>query len=74
MPTRIFPTLPLKLKLGGMQEIIGDTSLGRYSTNPRIKIQCVENVNMALEFIKQRGVPLTNIGAEGELQWGIYMY
>lgn len=51
-----------------MQEIIGDTSLGRYSTNPRIKIQCVENVNMALEFIKQRGVPLTNIGAEGELQ------
>ncbi|ORZ08651.1 calponin homology domain-containing protein [Absidia repens] len=45
-------------------EIIGDTSLGRYNRNPRMRIQFVENVNMALEFIKQRGVALTNIGAE----------
>lgn len=40
--------------------------MGRYSMNPRMRIQCVENVNTALEFVKQRGVPLTNIGAEGE--------
>ncbi|KAI8341476.1 calponin homology domain-containing protein [Chlamydoabsidia padenii] len=45
-------------------EIIGDASMGRYNRNPRMRIQYVENVNMALEFIKQRGVALTNIGAE----------
>ncbi|CAO3592885.1 unnamed protein product [Absidia cylindrospora] len=45
-------------------ETIGDASLGRYNRNPRMRIQFVENVNMALEFIKQRGVALTNIGAE----------
>lgn len=39
--------------------------MGRYNRNPRMRIQYVENVNMALEFIKQRGVTLTNIGAEG---------
>ncbi|ORZ22264.1 calponin homology domain-containing protein [Absidia repens] len=45
-------------------EIIGDASIGRYNRNPRMRIQFVENVNLALEFIKQRGVALTNIGAE----------
>ncbi|CAO3610478.1 unnamed protein product [Cunninghamella echinulata] len=45
-------------------EIIGDTTLGRYNANPRMRIQCVENAHKALEFIKQRSVPLTNIGAE----------
>jgi hypothetical protein len=32
-----------------------------------MRIQKVENVNKALEFIKLRGVALTNIGAEGKL-------
>lgn len=45
-------------------EIIGDESLGKYNKTPRMRIQQVENVNKALEFIKLRGVPLTNIGAE----------
>ncbi|ORX54534.1 hypothetical protein DM01DRAFT_1335671 [Hesseltinella vesiculosa] len=45
-------------------EIIGDTQLGRYNRNPRMRIQFVENAHLALEFIKQRGVALTNIGAE----------
>ncbi|CAG8852631.1 45662_t:CDS:2, partial [Gigaspora margarita] len=45
-------------------EIIGDYSFGRYNKNPKLRIQKVENVNKALEFIKRRGVPLTNIGAE----------
>lgn len=30
-----------------------------------MRIQKVENVNKCLEFIRQRGVNLTNIGAEG---------
>lgn len=50
-----------------LQEIISGTQLGRYSMNPRMRIQCVENVNKALNFIMERGVPLTNIGAEGKL-------
>ncbi|KAI8050365.1 calponin homology domain-containing protein [Syncephalis plumigaleata] len=45
-------------------EIIGDTTFPRYNKNPRILIQQVENVNKALEFIKYRGINLTNIGAE----------
>ncbi|KAG5352936.1 hypothetical protein C0989_011978 [Termitomyces sp. Mn162] len=46
----------------------GDTSLGRYNKNPRIRVQKAENVNKALEFITSRGVKLTNIGPEGKLQ------
>ncbi|KAI7830313.1 actinin-like protein [Gamsiella multidivaricata] len=45
-------------------EIIGDTSLGRYNKVSRMRIQKVENVNKCLEFIRSRGVNLTNIGAE----------
>lgn len=45
-------------------EIISDTSLGRYNTNPRMRIQNVENVNIALDFIRSRNINLTNIGAE----------
>ncbi|KAI8814853.1 calponin homology domain-containing protein [Cladochytrium replicatum] len=45
-------------------EIIGDESLGRYNKNPKMRIQKVENLNKALEFIRRRGVNLTNIGAE----------
>ncbi|KAH0586403.1 hypothetical protein H2248_007639 [Termitomyces sp. 'cryptogamus'] len=43
---------------------MGDTSLGRYNKNPRIRVQKAENVNKALEFITSRGVKLTNIGPE----------
>ncbi|KAF9940342.1 hypothetical protein BGZ65_007308, partial [Modicella reniformis] len=45
-------------------EIIGDTSLGRYNKISKMRIQKVENVNKCLEFIRSRGVNLTNIGAE----------
>ncbi|KAH9480827.1 Alpha-actinin-like protein 1 [Psilocybe cubensis] len=41
-----------------------DTSLGRYNKNPRMRVQKAENVNKALEFIRQRNVKLTNIGPE----------
>ncbi|KAL7748857.1 alpha-actinin [Sorochytrium milnesiophthora] len=45
-------------------EVIGDESLGKYNKTPKMRIQKVENLNRALAFIKQRGVNLTNIGAE----------
>ncbi|KAJ1512695.1 hypothetical protein HMI56_003693 [Coelomomyces lativittatus] len=47
-----------------MKEIIGDESLGKYNRQPKLRIQKVENVNLCLNFIKRRGVNLTNIGAE----------
>ncbi|TFY78967.1 hypothetical protein EWM64_g5047 [Hericium alpestre] len=52
------------VKLIQLMEIMGDTSLGRYNKNPRMRIQKAENVNLALEFITSRGVKLTNIGPE----------
>ncbi|KAI9104832.1 calponin homology domain-containing protein [Phlyctochytrium arcticum] len=51
-------------KLIQLLEIIGDESLGRYNKSPKLRIQKVENMNKALEFIRRRGVNLTNIGAE----------
>ncbi|KAJ2816392.1 alpha-actinin, partial [Coemansia erecta] len=45
-------------------EIIGDASLGRFNRAPRMRIQKVENVNTALDFIRARKINLTNIGAE----------
>ncbi|EST09277.1 EF-hand, Ca insensitive [Kalmanozyma brasiliensis GHG001] len=52
------------VKLVQLMEIMGDTTLGRYYMNPRMRVQKAENVNLALEFIKSRGVVLTNVGAE----------
>ncbi|THH00172.1 hypothetical protein EW026_g2300 [Hermanssonia centrifuga] len=52
------------VRLIQLMEIMGDTSLGRYNRNPRIRVQKAENVNKALEFIQSRGVKLTNIGPE----------
>ena len=44
---------------------MSQTSLGKYNTNPRMRVQRAENVNRALQFIKGSGVILTNIGPEG---------
>ncbi|KAN0064329.1 alpha-actinin [Thecaphora frezii] len=52
------------VKLVQLMEIMGDVSLGRYYKTPRMRVQMAENVNLALEFIKSRGVVLTNVGAE----------
>ncbi|RUS25259.1 hypothetical protein BC938DRAFT_472411 [Jimgerdemannia flammicorona] len=52
------------VRLIQLLEIIGDTTLGKYTKNPKMRIQKLENVSKALDFIKHRGVPLTNIGAE----------
>lgn len=45
-------------------EILGNESLGRYASKPKMRVQRFENVNTALNFIKSRGIPMTNIGAE----------
>lgn len=54
------------VKLIQLMEIMGETSLGRYYQNPKMRVQMAENVNKALDFIRGRGVVLTNVGAEGE--------
>lgn len=58
------PDLANGVKLIQLLEIIGGESLGRYYANPRLRVQKAENVNIALDFIKHRGVMVYNIGAE----------
>ncbi|KIP09666.1 hypothetical protein PHLGIDRAFT_126112 [Phlebiopsis gigantea 11061_1 CR5-6] len=60
----LFHDLSDGVRLIQLMEIMGDTSLGRYNRNPRMRVQKAENVNKALEFITSRGVKLTNIGPE----------
>ncbi|KAN0071717.1 Calponin homology domain containing protein [Elaphomyces granulatus] len=45
-------------------EILGGESLGRYASKPMLRVQKFENVNKSLNFIKGRGIQMTNIGAE----------
>ncbi|QSL66599.1 hypothetical protein MERGE_000981 [Pneumocystis wakefieldiae] len=52
------------IRLISLLETIGDETLGKYNKNPRLRIQKAENVNKALDYIKSKGIPLTNIGAE----------
>ncbi|CAO3636760.1 unnamed protein product [Mucor fragilis] len=52
------------VRLIQLLEIIGGESLKPFNQNPGMIFQKMENVNKALDFIKLRGVALTNIGAE----------
>ncbi|KAJ5397674.1 hypothetical protein N7509_005787 [Penicillium cosmopolitanum] len=45
-------------------EILGNESLGRYASKPKLRVQRFENVNKSLDFIKGRKIQMTNIGAE----------
>jgi hypothetical protein len=45
-------------------EILGNESLGRYASKPKLRVQRFENVNKGLDFIKSKGIQMTNIGAE----------
>lgn len=47
-----------------LMEVMSDTQLGRYYRNPKMKVQMAENVNLALDFLRRRGIVLTNTGAE----------
>ncbi|KOS17525.1 Alpha-actinin-like protein 1 [Escovopsis weberi] len=45
-------------------ECLSSESLGRYASKPKLRVQKFENANLALDFIKSRGIQMTNIGAE----------
>ncbi|EOO02221.1 putative alpha- sarcomeric (f-actin cross linking protein) protein [Phaeoacremonium minimum UCRPA7] len=45
-------------------ESLSNESLGRYAAKPKLRVQRFENANLALDFIKSRGIQMTNIGAE----------
>ncbi|KAK7989440.1 hypothetical protein PG989_009755 [Apiospora arundinis] len=45
-------------------ECLSQESLGRYAAKPKMRVQRFENANIALNFVKSRGVQMTNIGAE----------
>ena len=45
-------------------EVLGNESLGRYAARPKLRVQRFENANLALNYIKSKGIQLTNIGAE----------
>lgn len=54
----------LKILLIHLLEGLSGESLGRYASKPKLRVQKFENANLALDFIKYRGIQMTNIGAE----------
>ncbi len=55
-------------------EIISGKSLGKYIRNPKMVVQWVENLNIALQFMKHEGLRLVNIGPEGIYLVGSILY
>ncbi|KAG9200222.1 hypothetical protein G6514_007435 [Epicoccum nigrum] len=45
-------------------EVLSNESLGRYASRPKMRVQKFENVNKSLDYIRSRGIQMTNIGAE----------
>lgn len=45
-------------------EALTDAPIGKYNPYPKFRLQRIENLNKALKFIRERGISLTNIGAE----------
>lgn len=45
-------------------EVISDESVGKYNKTPKMRIHMIENLNKALDFIKNHGVKLASIGSE----------
>jgi hypothetical protein len=62
----ISPTLANveKVILIHLLECLSNESLGRYAAKPKLRVQRFENANLSLDFIKSRGIQMTNIGAE----------
>lgn len=45
-------------------EILSDKKLPRYNKNPRLGVQRIANLNIALDFMKESGLKMVNIGPE----------
>lgn len=56
--------LALQVMLIHLLECLSQESLGRYAAKPKLRVQRFENVNLGLDFVKNRGIQMTNIGAE----------
>jgi hypothetical protein len=54
----------LQIMLVHLLEILSNESLGRYASKPKLRVQRFENVNKSLDYIRSRGIQMTNIGAE----------
>jgi hypothetical protein len=54
------------LLLINLMEVISDKKInnGRHNKHPRIISQKMENLNLALDFIKAEGIKLVNVGAD----------
>ncbi|OCF43214.1 cofilin [Kwoniella heveanensis CBS 569] len=52
------------VKLIQLLEIMSEESLGRYVKKPTLRVQKAENAAKALNFIRNKGIKLTNIGPE----------
>lgn len=54
----------VKVFLIHLLESLSGDSLGRYASKPKLRVQKFENANLALDYIRSRGIQMTNIGAE----------
>lgn len=52
------------VKLVNLLEILSAKSLGRYNKHPVINLQQMENLTLSLEFLKQEGIKLVNVGTD----------
>ena len=50
------------LTLIALVEVLSEKKMSKYNRRPRIHAQKVENIQMALNFLKSEGVKLVNIG------------
>lgn len=59
------------IRLINLLEVMSNESLGKYSQHPRLRVQKAENVMKSLNFIREHGLQLWNIGAEDILDGNV---
>lgn len=62
--SNVWLTHSLQVKLIHLLECLSQEPLGRYASKPKLRVQRFENVNLALDFIRSRGIQMINTGAE----------
>ena len=50
------------LSLISLLEVLSQKRMGRFTKNPRIRAQKLENVDLCMKFIASEGIRLVNIG------------